>query len=227
MSQSSAISAVSLPAVSFLEQDSPEASEPSLSAASTSAPEDLPPAKVSQPQPIQPAQAVQPVEQLIEQPVQPQADQQTASTEPLPSLLSQLSQPAESTSTETDSLSTPTFNSPIGADLEHDKVMLLGEEFPHLAGAQSGCYGLESCHQISGNYRRAAQQLIDQMAAQGYQLTERDDIDNTGHRVFEAITLNEPEKTYYLNVFSPDVGSTVYVLSVDILSLEELQQLSS
>ena len=104
--------------------------------------------------------------------------------------------------------------------------MPLSEEFPHLAGAQSGCYGLAGCHQLASNYRQAAQQLIDQMEAQGYQLNERDDIEDTGHRVFEVIAPNEPEKIYYLNVLSPDVGSTVYVVTTDILNLEQLQQLT-
>lgn len=121
----------------------------------------------------------------------------------------------------------PELNSSLDNEPEYGAVIALGEEFPHLAEAQSGCYGLEGCQQLSGNYRRAAQQLIEQMESQGYQLTERDDLDDTGHRVFEVIAPSEPEKTYYLNVFSPDAGSTVYVLAIDILSLTELQQLSS
>ncbi|MEL6468331.1 MAG: hypothetical protein AAFQ74_01260 [Cyanobacteria bacterium J06623_4] len=110
---------------------------------------------------------------------------------------------------------------------ENKMVVQLDGDFPHLAGAQAGCYGLESCHQLSGNFRQAAQQLITQMESQGYQLTEREDIDGTGHRVFEVTMPDDPNTIAYLNVYSPDVGSTVYVLTADILSLEQLQQLNA
>jgi len=110
---------------------------------------------------------------------------------------------------------------------EYGSLVQLDDDFPHLVGAQSGCYGLENCHQLSGNFRQAAQALVAQMESQNYQLTEREDIDNTGHRVFDVIVPDEPDTTYYLNIFSPDVGRTVYVLTVDILTLNELQRLSS
>ncbi|MEL7072309.1 MAG: hypothetical protein AAGN15_27235 [Cyanobacteria bacterium J06581_3] len=80
---------------------------------------------------------------------------------------------------------------------------------------------------MRGNFRRAAEQLIEQMESKGYQLAELDDIDVTGHRIFEVIVPDEPDTTYFLNVFSSDSGSTIYVMALDILSLAELQQLSS
>lgn len=110
---------------------------------------------------------------------------------------------------------------------EHGTVVALDETFPHLEGAQSGCYGLTGCQQVRGNFRRAAEQLIDQMESKGYQLAELDDIDVTGHRIFEVTVPDEPDTTYFLNVFSSDSGSTIYVMALDILSLAELQQLSS
>jgi len=113
------------------------------------------------------------------------------------------------------------------ASPEYGMVVRLGDDFPHLTGAESGCYGVESCHKISGNFRQMAKQLITQLEAQGYQLTEREDIDDTGHRVFEVIAPDNPDEISYLNVYSPDVGSTVYVLTVDVLSLEQLKQLSA
>ncbi|MEL6604936.1 MAG: hypothetical protein AAFP20_17115 [Cyanobacteria bacterium J06614_10] len=118
-------------------------------------------------------------------------------------------------------------SSPSEQGTENKMVVQLGDDFPHLAGAQAGCYGLESCHQLSGNFRQAAQQLVEQMESQGYRLTEREDIDGTGHRVFEVIMPDDPNTIAYLNVYSPDVGSTVYVLTADILSLEQLQQLNA
>ncbi|MEO0706889.1 MAG: hypothetical protein AAF050_14640 [Cyanobacteria bacterium J06649_5] len=171
--------------------------------------------------PIQPI----PAPQIIEPVIQPQPLEQAvpemdlAASAPL--------QPLSSDPVDPQISAEPELNSSLDNEPEYGAVIALGEEFPHLAEAQSGCYGLEGCQQLSGNYRRAAQQLIEQMESQGYQLTKRDDLDDTGHRVFEVIAPSEPEKTYYLNVFSPDAGSTVYVLAIDILSLTELQQLSS
>ncbi|MEL7227727.1 MAG: hypothetical protein AAGL17_23580, partial [Cyanobacteria bacterium J06576_12] len=57
---------------------------------------------------------------------------------------------------------------------EYGSLVQLDDDFPHLAGAQSGCYGLENCHQLSGNFRQAAQALVAQMESQNYQLTERE-----------------------------------------------------
>ncbi|NJM96437.1 MAG: hypothetical protein HC800_03805 [Phormidesmis sp. RL_2_1] len=124
---------------------------------------------------------------------------------------------------------TPDDTTPDDTTPEAGKVVRLGDDFPHLQAAQSGCYGLEHCHRIDsgGRYRTAAKQLQNQMIDQGYQVKERDDVDEPGHLVFEVITPNEPEAIYYLNVFSDSAGSTVYVLTTDIVSLGELQQLRS
>lgn len=180
----------------------------SSSAAFTSLP--AAPTSLQQTLPVQPALAVQPI--------QPDGPQTLAPAE--------LSSPPQS-QPEIERLPP---NSPVPSPEtgpEHGVVVHLSDDFPHLAGAQSGCYGLASCRQLNGNYRQAARLLLAQMTDQGYQLAERGDIDNTGHRVFEVIAPNEPNVIYYLNVFSPDVGSTVYVVTVNILSLEQLKQLSS
>ncbi|MGD1898835.1 MAG: hypothetical protein ACFB16_18010 [Phormidesmis sp.] len=229
LNQPLSISTVSLPAASRSPNNSQQNSQK----------ENLPTAvtesitEIDPPQTIQPTQAVvQPEQppQVIDQPIEKPANKPAEQPPQLPETptdsaslqLSDLSEPAVAE----EALSTAALSSPLGNEADYGQVMPLSEEFPHLAGAQSGCYGLAGCHQLAGNYRQAAQQLIDQMEAQGYQLNERDDIEDTGHRVFEVIAPNEPEKIYYLNVFSPDVGSTVYVVTTDILNLEQLQQLT-
>ncbi|WP_121971272.1 hypothetical protein [Leptolyngbya sp. BC1307] len=220
--QPAVIATVSLPTAAPPEESLRETNEPNLPAANTlPVPANLPPAvspERSQRLPTEALQSVQPSQgtQLI----QPQPVPQTAPVDLSPPPPS----PTDGDTTDGDSPSPS--GSPLDTEPEHGTVMVLGEGFPHLVDAQSGCYGLEGCRQLDGNYRQAAQQLVDQMEGQGYQLAERNDIDDAGHRVFEVTRADEPEKTYYLNIFSPDAGSAVYVLALDILSLEELKQLN-
>ena len=120
----------------------------------------------------------------------------------------------------------PTPTPALGSEPEYGKVMPLSAEFPDLEGAEAGSFGLEGCRTMLGNLHEIEQQLIAQLEANNYQLTRRDDIEDSGRRVFEVVTPDEPGELYYLNVFSSDIGKAVYVLTVDILSLVELQQLS-
>jgi len=112
---------------------------------------------------------------------------------------------------------------------EQGMVIALTEAFPHFAEAQSGCFSLSNCHRVSGqgSYRQAAKQLVEEMQANGYQVKQRDDIDDQGHRVYEVVIPSEPDATYYLNVFSDSADSMVYALTLQIVSLAELQQLAS
>ena len=180
----------------------------------------------AQPVQVQPAQQPipQPVQTMVQLPVE-QRPVQPSSTQPLPDSAESTS-PSKQSSKKSSDDELSSSPASIETDPTQGMVMQLGKDFPDLAGAQSGCYGLAGCRQLSGNYRQAARQLIEQMKAMGYQLTERSDIDGAGHRVFEAIAPDKPNETYYLNIFSPDVGSTVYVMAADILSLEELKKLS-
>lgn len=210
--QLAAISTVSLPTESLPAESQP-ADEPNQPAATVQqtpaiAAQSTPPAQTVQiqPQTVQP-QTVQP------QPVQPQPVQ------PVTPLPVQQDSAKESPAQAVD-------RSAIEVDPAQGTVMLLGKDFPDLEGAQSGCYGVAGCRQLSGNYRNTAKQLVAQLKAQGYQITERDDIDDAGHRVFEAIAPDSPDKTYYLNIFASDAGNAVYVMAMDILSLAQLQQLS-
>jgi len=230
------ISAVALPkAARPAEEATVPSQQESLALAKTELPTVSSPVPSLSPEQLYSAQAAQPTPSAVSQPTQPEDPQQNLQQGAAPSSLpleehhqKPLEEmPSSSTSSsETPSSTSPELTNPLGATPEYGKVMPLSQDFPDLADVQTGCYGVEGCRQLSGNFRRAAQQLKEQMEASGYQLTERNDIENTGHRVFEVIAPQEPDKTYYLNVFSPDIGSAVYVLSVEILSLEELQALS-
>ena len=117
---------------------------------------------------------------------------------------------------------------PAPPSFEHGRLLTLGTDFPHLQSAQTGCYGLSSCHQLSdvGSYHRAAETLVAQMQQQGFQISEKEDIDFPGQRVFSVIMPDQPEETYYLNIFSDGIGSAVYVLSIEILTLSDLKSLN-
>lgn len=106
-------------------------------------------------------------------------------------------------------------------------VLVSLTDFPHLSGAESGCFGLDSCHRSQGSYRTVVQQLTAQMRQNGYQLVEKEDIDGAGHRVFEVIDPSNPDDIYYLNVFSDGLDSAVYALTAAVLSLEELKNLNA
>jgi len=110
---------------------------------------------------------------------------------------------------------------------EQGVVLQLADDFPHLSGSQSGCFGLSNCHQASGSYRQVVRQLTEQLRANGYRLTEDDTIDGVGHRVFEVVMPHDPESLYYLNVFSDGLDSAVYAITVNILSLDELKNLQA
>ncbi|MCU0568257.1 MAG: hypothetical protein MUF49_16870 [Oculatellaceae cyanobacterium Prado106] len=94
--------------------------------------------------------------------------------------------------------------------------------FPHLSGSQSGCFGLETCHQISdgSNFRIAAQTLEQQLESEGYAVRLRDDLEEAGRKVYEVSKQNE---TQYLSVISTDLGTTVYVLAAEPKRLQDLQ----
>lgn len=227
----SGISTATLPA-SYFQQTDPVENEPPAavdeSAQVLAALESQPP----QPAPIQ-QQPTLPTNPLPEsQPPLQQTQQSIQENDPSEEFIDSQDQedpltPSDTESTENLPDDDSATKALLSDNVEYGAVVALDETFPHLAGAESGCYGLTGCQRLRGNFRTSAQQLVDQMEAKGYQLSERNDIENTGHRVFEVIVPDEPETTYFLNAFSPDIGITVYVMSIRILSLVELQQLTS
>ena len=108
------------------------------------------------------------------------------------------------------------------------------EDFPHLAGAESGCFGFTNCHQVAGNLRQAAKQLVEGMEIKGYQVTPDDSRSDSGHLIYEVVVPSEPgespeektAKTHYLNVFSPELGRMAYVMTLDLITLDQLRQLA-
>lgn len=98
-------------------------------------------------------------------------------------------------------------------------------DIPVLAGTQTGCFGLGTCHQIEGsNFRTAGQTLQEQLQTQGYSVKQRDDIEETGREVYEITKGNE---TRYLNVLSSNLGTTVYLVTTQPISLNQLEDSES
>lgn len=95
-------------------------------------------------------------------------------------------------------------------------------DVPLLAGSEMGCFGIGTCHQLNNgtNFRTAGQTLEDQLQAQGYQVTLRDDIEETGRKVYE---LKKGNDTRFLNVLSADLGATIYLITPQPIRLSDLQ----
>lgn len=93
-------------------------------------------------------------------------------------------------------------------------------DLPILAGTESGCFGIGTCHQIETNFRTAGQTLQAQLKAQGYTVKLREDMEETGQEVYEIAKDNE---TRYLNVLSSDLGTAVYLVTTQPVSLNQLQ----
>lgn len=104
-----------------------------------------------------------------------------------------------------------------------------GADFPHLAGATGGCFGLADCRQVpnAGSYRAVARSLIDGLKNNGYQVNLRDDLEDTGRNVYELTRPGNETGQQYLMVFSVPDGSAIYVMGREILTLADLQTLSS
>lgn len=94
-------------------------------------------------------------------------------------------------------------------------------DIPLVAGAQTGCFGLGTCHQVVGtNFRTTGQTLEGQLKAQGYTIKSRDDLEETGREVYE---ISKNQETRYLNVLSSDLGSTIYLVTTQPITLDNLQ----
>ncbi|MEO0457426.1 MAG: hypothetical protein AAF152_12725 [Cyanobacteria bacterium P01_A01_bin.114] len=120
---------------------------------------------------------------------------------------------------------TPT---PSPATVEAGIVIPFRDDFPHPVGSTAGCFALQNCRRLEniGSYRQTAQDLVAQLEAQGYQVTHRDDADNTGLKLYEIIDTRDPDGTVqYLSIFSDGIGSAVYTITQEIISLEELREL--
>lgn len=102
-------------------------------------------------------------------------------------------------------------------------------DFPHLAGAESGCYGLENCRRVEGtNYLDALNTISKGLEAQGYELTpydENDDSDVRNHKIYRMRLLNDPDAAVkYLNVFGDGLKAAIYIITPRIITQVELQE---
>ncbi|MEM8804886.1 MAG: hypothetical protein AAGF01_02405 [Cyanobacteria bacterium P01_G01_bin.38] len=107
-------------------------------------------------------------------------------------------------------------------------VMPFRDDFPHPAGSTAGCFALQNCRRLENisSYRQTAQDLVALLEAQGYQVTPRDDADDTGLQLYEIVEADSPDgAVQYLSVFSDGIGSAVYTITQEIISLEELREL--
>ena len=102
------------------------------------------------------------------------------------------------------------------------------DTFPHAAGAESGCFGLGDCRRVvgGGNHRKVATSLIDDLENEGYSVDQRDDLDDPGRNVYEVISPGDTT-IQYLIVFSDGLESAVYVMSDEIITLAELEELAA
>lgn len=118
--------------------------------------------------------------------------------------------------------STPADQAPPSANLQ-----IPFANFPDLAGAQAGCFGSENCRQVSNGipFRNAAQTLEQQMVSQGYQVSERDDLSDTGQKIYQLKAQDGAMR--YLSVLSSAVGTTIYLLSPEPITLGDLQQVET
>ncbi|MEO1404107.1 MAG: hypothetical protein AAFV72_23050 [Cyanobacteria bacterium J06635_1] len=158
-------------------------------------------------------------------PVAPQPTPQLTAAPP-PSVLETFEPELEPTPEPTpEPTSTP---SPTPVALEAGVVVPFRDDFPHPAGSTAGCFKLENCRRLDniGSYRQTAQYLVAQLEAQGYHVTPREDTDDTGVELYEIIQTDDLEgEVQYLSIFSDGIGSAVYTITQEILSLEELREL--
>ena len=121
---------------------------------------------------------------------------------------------------------TPTFD-----PSENDGPLLsYSDQFPHFEGATSGCFGLGECRQVNGigTYRNVADSLVADLENQGYGVNVHDDVEDTGRRVYELTPPGgEAEKQFLLVFQGTEPGSAIYVMSPEIMTLNELRSLSA
>lgn len=149
----------------------------------------------------------------------------------------QLAVEALETAEQPDSEPLPENNEPEQQEPEPDNsepeagiAVKFNSDFPHLAGAEAGCYGLENCRKAEGqNYLDALNNISQGLEAQGYELTPydgNDDSDVRNHKIYEMRLLNDPDAAVkYLNVFGEGLKTAIYIITPDIVTQAELQAL--
>jgi hypothetical protein len=235
----------------FLMMPWPESTAPEMPAASEDAPADLavmilpqteldvepvtPPPTTEEVPPVpEDAQAPPATETLLQTTVIPAAESPPVPPVPDPVTLdepapppaepSPVDEPPTVDEAPIDDGATPAYSDP--TPVSTGPLMAYNNAFPHLEGAASGCFGFQECRRVSGagSYRNVARSLIAGLEAQGYQVKLRDDLEDTGRNVYE-LSSPETSELKYLMVFSDADGSAVYVMSTEIMTLQDLQTL--
>ncbi|MEM9216015.1 MAG: hypothetical protein AAGD25_16920 [Cyanobacteria bacterium P01_F01_bin.150] len=96
-----------------------------------------------------------------------------------------------------------------------------------LEGSESGCFKLENCRRVSGQgtHRAVGRQLAEQLTDE-YEVDEQDDLE--GYIVLELRKKGDPNsEVQYLSVFSEGLGTVVYVLTQEMVSLDTLRDLET
>lgn len=201
-------------------QAEPEATAVALTPAPIEPPEPSPsaeassvPAAVSTPLPP-PALNLAPSPAVQAQPIVPSLSRPAAPapivSSPSPS---SVSSPAPATPT-------PPQNQP------QNRIVAPFANFPHLANAQPGCFNQTTgdCRQVSGNFRQVSQSLRDQLSNQGYEVKQRDDLEETGRQVYEV---SQENTTRYLSVISSDLAGTAYILADEPVTQADIEQIGT
>ena len=197
---------VSLTSLPIAPQPQPSASTPSPLPAAKPSVASSPAAPILTPAaPITPQRSVPPVSQ----------SSPSASATPTPASVQPSAQPS--------ALPSPTI-SPLPPP--QNRIVAPFASFPHMADAQPGCFNQSAgdCQQVSGNFRQVSQALRDQLNSQGYDVKQRDDLEETGRQVYEV---TKDGNTRFLSVISSDLAGTAYILAAEPVTQADVEQIGT
>lgn len=104
------------------------------------------------------------------------------------------------------------------------------DDFPHIIGAQSGCYGLDNCRFVEGQtFRDVAKEILQTLEAKGYELTayDNDDSGEGNHRIYKMRLSSNPEgELKYLNIFGEGLTGAFYVITPKVIERGDLERFS-
>jgi hypothetical protein len=106
-----------------------------------------------------------------------------------------------------------------------NQIVLPFADFPHLAdGASCANQASDRCRQVSGNFRQVSETLREQLRSQGYTVSSREDLGDTGQQVYEV---SKDGTSRYLSILSSDLGGTAYVLAAEPVTPADLEQVGA
>ena len=112
------------------------------------------------------------------------------------------------------------------APAKNDLIQDFETDFPHFENASTGCFGSSECREVNnvGSFRSIGKTLIQQLKDQGITVKFRDDLEDTGREIYELIKPNDD--TYFLHIFSIDLGKAAYFIAQDIRDLQDIRDAS-